>query len=259
MVEKPWNDRLAFARSGWRTKLGINRNGIASSSKYELSCGFWARTHYWTGWITEICLHDHVIINPHDTDAVSKIQAMIRNVKEACDRAALEFTETIPCVTGNKMPDGRLELGTHDFETKHALGRRRTYFPNDTIPDKIESGSYTTGYLHEIVRVARDCISIEDELSPIHRPGTLLTECMDRSWGYDVNVIPRESLGTPVSFRPRRFSVNAVDEDTVSGLVSVAAETTQLLFERYSRHGDLAQTTANDLPPAHKTRDEALS
>lgn len=78
-----WIYRLSLARQGWTSQLRLTRHGVRRSEDNIVAAGFWAKTWYWSGGISDICLHDHAMIDLNHPDANAHVAAIIRNVGEA--------------------------------------------------------------------------------------------------------------------------------------------------------------------------------
>jgi hypothetical protein len=256
-----WTDRIALARKGWLTEIGINRNGIASSNATSVACGYWARTQYWTGFLTDICIHDHVIVDLAVDGAYDKIASMTQSVSETIARAEQEFTQTIPCVNGKRDSHGNLQLFENVHETQYAQSRPRTYFPTEDIPLNIEDTAITNGpdHLDRLISAARAKIWTIDNINPHFGFARYAKDCQDRRWGYRLRMAKRLSGDTKVSFKPKEMTVESLNEQLISPMIGSFHTAIDASFELYAPGGLRHGHTSNGLPPGDQTLADALT
>ncbi len=255
---KPWADRLELARAGWKTDIHISRHGVGKKREGCLSCGVWAKTNYWHGRITDICIHDHGIFEPNHQDIAVGLSKLIANVKEACIRAVDEFPDSVPCVS---VPlyreDGSIRLVESGLETSHFKKGHAEHFPTEAIPEGMESGAYTVagGHLEAMATAAlKDC-HVEDSLNPYFGRHRYMYDCKDRDWGYKLRIAPLEFDGTKISFKPFEYSTTYLQEGAITKMISTSAHELRMDLFNYGKNG-IHQRRSNGLPPGMITLEE---
>jgi hypothetical protein len=256
-----WSDRVNLARKGWHTKFGINRNGIASSSETSVACGFWANTNYWKGWLTDICIHDHVIVDLTEDGAYEKIASIASSVFNAISRAEVEFADSVPCINGTKDAHGRLELFDHSRETEYAYSRERTYFPTEDIPEDIHETAITQGpdHLENLISAARGTIWTTDHINPYFGHARHARDCLARKWGSKIRMSKRLSGETKNSFHPREMTVESLNEQLLAPMIGSFQSAIEDSFALYAPGGARHGSTSNGLPPGEQSLADALA
>ena len=239
MTDQPWASRIALARAAWVTEIRITEIGVLRADEGRRALGVWARTHYWKGWVADICLHDHAIVTLKGPDDVPRTVAtlarLVDNVREACERAAVEYPDSVPCRLPDRMEDGRIALATNSFETGHIATRPPQHFPTEAIPAGMETTALGVedGHLAALARATVDGLHVEDKLHPYFGRPRYASDCKDRSWGYETRLAARRAPdGTRIAFRPVRFSLETLDETYATSLVTSGAAATRARINR---------------------------
>lgn len=256
-----WSLRIALPRAGWHTELRISRNGICSSPSSHVSVGFWARTWYWKGWISDVCLHEHDIIDLEDADAHARVLAVMTRLKAACEDATERFVDTIPCQVTFGTPKEPIELKENSWALEH-VNPARDIFPTEDIALGTELLSAPAGEDHvsKFLDAARQRFEVEDDMNTYIGRARYLHDCKNRQWGYAARLRKRRHGDVPLSAtRPTRLSVEELDEAIASGLIDLAADRIQRNLKSFGPGGALHGATANGLPPGKLTRAEYLA
>lgn len=244
-----WADRIRLARDGWSTEIRITETGISpETAKTHRALGVWARTWFWSGWISDVCLHDHAIV-PMERDAmVSTIERVTANLRATCLQARLDFRDSIPCLAGGREPCGRLRLteNTWAFRNRAAVPRRD--HPRELIPETIAL-SAERSHAPALVDTALSGLHVEDRLSGDFGPPALLRDLRERSWGYTTCLVVRDIDGRKLRFRPQRSSTVFLDEDMVAAAMRDAADALTAEFRDFGPGGCREGETLNGLPP----------
>lgn len=248
-----WIDRVALARQGWHTEIRLTTQGIGQQPAGVVAAGCWARTNYWTGWITDICLHDHANIDLREADAAARLYALIASVRHTCERAAREFPDSIPCQTHPKQADGLIALAENSWDMRDIAARMRDSHPTEAIPEGIEDAPATLPHLDRLICAALDGLHVEDAVTPHIGRARYARDCQNRDWGYRLRLAKRHSGDIKVAFRPMSFQVESLHEELVSSLTQSAHEGLSRLFSRHAPGGDLQGSTANHLPAGVRT------
>jgi len=255
-----WNDRIELARQGWMSDLRLTTLGVSGRDRGTVACGFWAKAHYWSGWITEVHLHDHIVLDLGDDDAQDRIGALVANVRDACERARRDFADVIPGMAHRKDMNGRLELCENTLEKQYSHGRERIFFPTEDIAEGIEiSPAHAPSFLDPLVGAARDGLHVEDSLNPFFGTPRLARYCENRNWGYRLRLAMRSSGDTKVSFRPRSLKSDYLQESMIHGLIDMSYHQIIAHFACYAPGGALHGATLNGLPPGEKSLKEDVA
>lgn len=253
-----WRDRVALARAGWATEIRLSADGIRSKPEGVFACGFWARSSYWKGWISDIRIHDHAILDLRQKGAAAQVAALAANVREACERASRDFPDAIPCLVPGKDENGRLRLVENDWEMRQIDARQRAFFPTENIPEGLEEESCATAgsHLDHLIEAALGGFHVEDDINPYFGRNRYARDCKNRDWGYRLRLAMRNANGVQIAFRPRPFTVQSLHEAHACGMIKTAQRSTAELFASYAPGGDLEGRTPNGLPPGEQTIEE---
>lgn len=255
-----WTDRVALARSAWSTEIRLDRTGFTPRTPTSVSAGVWARTHYWNGWITDICLHDHLILDLADDDAHAQLTALVGNVREVCERAARDFPDQIPCLGDGNDAQGRLKLAVNSWEMRDIAHRPDGFYPTEAIAPGVESQKLpaTEDHLARLATAAAAGLHVEDSINPHFGPARYARDCKDRNWGYRLRLAKKQIGEVPVAFRPRALTLESLHEQMICQTITAMHFAVDDLFAAYAPGGAHAGKTCNGLPPGEKTRQEYL-
>lgn len=255
-----WHARIALARLGLHTDSRLTTSGIRNESGHERAYGLWAKSWYWQGWISEITVHDHAIIDLRDEeDCLRQIRRCHHRVQEAVERGLREFPDSIPCLSHEKRDDGMLGLVENSWAMENTKGRSREFYPTELIPEGVEV-SACSSVTEDLVRAqlgnARMGLDVEDRLNTYTGRSRYTHDCKDRDWHFVQRIAVRNSAGQRVTFRPRDFTSNLLSETSVSTLARSTGHMMVKLFEDYAPGGIQHGATENALPPGFMTLDE---
>ena len=257
-----WITRLALARLGFHTDFKISPYGIRNEDGQRRSVGLWARTMYWHGYISDICLHQHEIIDLRDrAGAAEKIRTVHDRTLELCTRALREFPDTIPCQMPEHLPDGRTVLVTSTWDTERRKGWSEEHIPTEDLPPGLEASiPGEDPVLEAFLDLAPLPLHLEDQLNTYHGRGRgrFVTDCKNRDWTHVMRHALHESQGIGIAFKPKTFTSPLLDARSVAMMIRSSAEALIRLFEDHAPGGPLAGSTVNGLPPGFQTRAEKL-
>lgn len=251
---------MTLARLGMHTDSRITTSGIRNESGYERAYGLWAKSWYWQGWISEVTIHDHAIIDlRHEEDCLQKIQRCHDRVLEAVQRGISEFPDSIPCLSHEKRDDGMLGLVENSWAMGHIKDQERKHYPTEILPEQIEAPvpCAIEECLHSVqIDNARKGLHVEDQLNTYTGRSRYTHDCKDRDWHFVQRIAVRRSAGLKVTFRPKDFSCSLLAESSVSMLARSSGEMMLNLFADYAPGGSRGGMTHNALPPGFTTLDE---
>lgn len=254
-----WQTRIALARLGFHTDSRLTTSGIRNESGHQRAYGLWAKSWYWQGWISEITIHDHAIIDLRDEeDCLRQISRCHHRVQEAIERGLREFPDSIPCLSHEKREDGMLGLIESSWAMENSKGRSRAFYPTELIPQGIEN-SAGISTAEDLVRAqlanARMGLDVEDRLNTYTARSRYTHDCKDRDWHFVQRIAVRKSAGQTVTYRPKEFTCSLLSETCVSMLARSTGQMMVKLFESYAPGGPLHGETENALPPGFMTLD----
>lgn len=252
-----WECRVALARMGIHTDARITTSGIRNESGHQRAYGLWGKTWHWNGWISEVCLHDHAIIDLRDeAECMEKIARVHERVLEAFERGLRDYPDCIPCLSLEKREDGWLGLIRSSWETDRSCDRPREHYPTENIPAGAEIPEDGEVLVRAQLENARKGLDVEDYLNTFTGRARYASDCKDRDWQFATRLAVREQDGVRVTYRPREVSINMLSEAMAADLAKNTGGALLQLFSDYGNDGRHAGKTSNGLPPGFTTLDE---
>lgn len=249
-----WASRLELARDGWATECRITEVGLGRErAGTHRAVGVWARTWFWSGWITEVCLHAHAIAPLAEAGIEASIDAVVADVLEACRRARAEFRDSIPCLGQGRDREGRLKLAENSWAMGLVRDTVRRPHPLERIPGA-DTSAPDVPLSRLLARTAAEQgpfghLHVEDRLSGTYGPPQLLRDMTSRSWGYEVALAPRSWAGRPLRFKPFRRDGPDLGEKEAGQHIRETRAALDALF-------GLSSPGASALPEGYAWRDE---
>jgi hypothetical protein len=252
-----WECRVALARLGIHTDARITTVGIRNESGHERAYGLWGKTWYWQGWVTDVSLHDHTIIDLRDEEAcVAKITRVHQRVLEAFERGLREYPDCIPCLSHKEQEDGLLGLTKSGWESENICDRPREHYPTENIPAGAETPEDGEALVRAQLENARKGLDVEDHLNTYTGPVRYIHDCKDRDWQFATRLTVRNHDGVQVTYRPREVAINMLSEAMAAELAKNTGEALLQLFSSYGAGGIHEGKTSNGLPPGFITLEE---
>lgn len=249
-----WQCRVSLARMGIHTDTRLNTMGIGNESGFERSYGVWGKTWFWQGWITELCIHGHALIDlRHPDDAIGKMTRLHQKVLEAFKRAQVDFPDSIPCMAHKPREDGLIGLVENSWETERATQNPRRHWPTEVLAEGIEASTGDETLLRRQLHLSSKGLHVEDALNTYTSPGRMLHDCKDRTWQFKTRIAVREFQDEKISFKPQEFSTRYLEEESASSLSQTAGDILLESFATYAPGGPKHGATGNGLPPGFKT------
>jgi hypothetical protein len=257
-----WADRLHLARDAWITDIRIPAPSHLDAGKSHV--GLWARTWFWGGGISEVCLHTHGTFTETTgrQDRIDLITRMSARLREACARARLEFPDSVPCQGLGRDERGRIPLSENTAETLRLHEQVRDVHPTEDLPEDLSVflDGDAPGLAGALIDAARDGTAVEDRLDPYFGPSRMLRDCQDRKWGYRLYLVPRVFRGERVEFNRQEVASRLLSEDFLCGMTRSSAASLSRMFEIHAPGGARHDPGGNGLPPGFRTvREGALA
>lgn len=263
-AEQVWATRVQLARRGWMTELRATRSGIGKASDTTYAFGIWARRFHWSGWIADVCLHAHAIVDINTESPEAEIASMCDVLLDGCDRAERDYVDQIPCQTG--VPKGGIQLAANRFELSCIIDQRRNVFPSEAIPEGVGDHVETAPdqqLIPTILSALHAGYFYEDSITYLDGPPRMARDCSDRKWGYRLRLVKRYSLmdGEPVklSFQPFKFNSDNLHQGIATQLINASVTSLDALFALYAPGGSAYTPGGNGLPPGQNSLEEALA
>jgi len=245
-----WTTRLALARSGWMTEIRLDRSGLGADPGARIACGAWARRHDWKGWVADVVLHAHAIVDLKAEDIAEGMSRTFVRLQDACIRAEAEFVETIPCMTTRLGPEGKLELAENRWELDQVRNTARDVFPSEALPEDVRPyGAEGEIHLEALCRLAQLGLHVEDSLNPYFGPARLIRDCKNREWGYRLRIAVREAEGRRIRFQPQEISTRILHEEVVASITENAGAALTGLFAGTADAPRSGTDSGTALPP----------
>jgi hypothetical protein len=252
-----WECRVALARLGIHTTSGISLYGIRNESGHERAYGLWGRTWYWNGLISDVCFHDHAIIDLREEEhCIAQIRQVHERVLDVFQRGLQDFPDSIPCLSHEERPDGRLGLVESEWNTKNAREYARKFYPTENIPLGAEVPASNEALLRAQLENARNRFNVEDSLDTYTGRVRYIGDCQNRDWQFKTKLVLSEYDGIKLSCRPRAASIDLLSETVAADLARTTGASLMSLFADYGKGGRLERQTGNGLPPGFLTLDE---